>query len=243
MPGQQETAANATIRMRMQHQQELIATVCAWMDGIPPEDELMDPNLDGTGGVGDATREWVRTVTPSAESATTRPRSSTAVGEGDGGDGFEENLAVEEGVQGGGNELLLKTHKALAERISSFRRTVQQQPQQLDTERAPEPIGIRQSGTTTAAENTQYPPESSEGRMRMAEKNEAIRKIVEENAIPSVGFPTPPPLPPPPLSPYHGFPQPYPEPPLSTDPCISPKKDKPERRSFWKRVTRYSAAL
>ncbi|KAG0633411.1 hypothetical protein HOY80DRAFT_628641 [Tuber brumale] len=209
---QEDGTAGARNHARVKQRQDLKAKVYEWMEGIPREDELLDPNFYGADGVGERESEWLRSAAPSTGSRIDGPESSTAVGEGvaDGCDRDLQYVVVKGGARSDGDLPLLED---LALALRSMDRDGYEQ-QRAKLEREKEPRRAEQSATTTA-ENTGPP-----ARFFQAATDTLQTEVLKKFVPGGVASQTP-------LQ--------------SSKSCTLPKKDKTERLPVWKRVTkRYS---
>jgi len=219
--GDDDETVSAANPVRMQQMRRLEAVVHAWMEGIPPEEELMDPNSDATDGLSDSEREWVRAVSPSIASGIYLPGSSIALGEAAAScynrDGEEMTL---NGGARGGDDLRLAEGLALALRgIGKTGNEREKAEAAGDKEQA---CAIQSAATST--QNT--PPR----RRRLARagmdipQTESLRRLVRESITPDFDIPTPT-LHPPRSS--------------SRRPYSFLKRDKSKRLSLWEKVTQH----
>ena len=161
-----------------------------WMDGIPAEEELMDPNFDAIDGLSDGEREWIRAVSPSIGSG-----GSAVVWDRVGYD--RDGEGEEDKVKGGGggdrdddddDSAWLAQELALA--LGSISQT--------------QGRTAGQSATTTT-QNTQSPGDLTRVAREIPE-TESLRRLVREGIVnPSVSFQNP--LPARPLSHHYASPK------------------------------------
>ncbi|PWW71804.1 hypothetical protein C7212DRAFT_337876 [Tuber magnatum] len=104
-PPRKDLTANTIDTIKMQQKKALETRVYRWMEAIPLEDELMDPNLYGADSGSDRDREWVRAVSPSTGSGVDQPERSAAVKDAvtDICNGDTQTVVVKDGAHGGGD--------------------------------------------------------------------------------------------------------------------------------------------
>jgi len=223
-PPQQDETASATNPVRMQ---TLEARVYAWMEGIPPEDELMDPNFNEADGITDSEREWVRAVSPSSiGSSVGRPGSSTAVvceGVADGYHRDRQDAMVKGKARDDEGARIVEE---LAPAMRSISRLSSGRPWGVAAKgdkKQNRPAG-KSAATTT--QNTPPPPAKFARPAIDLPKTESLERLIQESITSGVVDQTPPP-----------------DLPLSSSQPFSflKKKGKSKKASLWKRFTkRYS---
>ncbi|PUU76307.1 hypothetical protein B9Z19DRAFT_1066727 [Tuber borchii] len=225
-PEQDETASATADQMRMQEQQTLEARVYAWMEGIPPEDELMDPNSNEADGASDSEREWVRAVSPSSiGSSVGRRRSSTSiiVG-GEAADCFYHRDRRDAVMKG---KAIEDEYARIVEALAPQMRSISQLSGTVSPKRVASKGDKKQNlaagpSTTKPTQNTPPPAKFVHAALDIPE-TESLERLIQESIASGVAVQTPPP----------DLPQ------SSSQPYPFLKKSKSKRLSLWKRLTKH----
>lgn len=210
------------------------------MEGIPPEDELTDPNSNEADGVSDSEREWIRAVSPSSiGSSVGRPGSSNSVIVGEGVmDGYHRDIrdTMVKGKARARDDEYSRIVEELApamRSISELSGVPQKAVARWDKKQNCTPAGkSTTTGTKTTPQNTPppQPPTASAKFIHHAAtvdipETESLERLIQESITSGVVAQTPPPDLPKSSSQPYSF--------------LKKGSSKSKRLSLWKRFTKH----